>query len=264
MSDTRCYQLLNDDDIIPQLRHRFPKDQLQLPQRSRNSAPSRLQHLNGYSADDISIASRFSGKSNSLTNLFPRTFFPCGDALTDRSCSNGCIVGFASTMQAPSNSPESLRVSTPPSTFDPVELRTAFLPSSCPDPNNNDDILDDCDTISQTSSTSLEGSDERAQCYGIHAPNSKRTRSLVADRVSDDWKRLIRQDTFNFNKLRLNDKATNGESNQSFGESDSPSSLGEAVGGKSAEVDCAPEKDEDSVSSFSSDDTLVYFIYRFY
>ena len=250
MSDAGHYQLMNHGDIIPQLRHQFLKDQLHLSQQLRNSAPSRLQHLDNYSVDDISLTTRYKEKSNSVTSLCPRATFRCGGQIF----SNGCVVNLSHSMQVPSNSPEISEDFTPPSPLDPEELRAAFLPNSGPDANNNDDMLDDCDTISQTSSTSLESYDDRHRGFGLHITGSKAATRLASERNRDDWRHLIRQDTFKLNRLKLDSKQVNGEPIHNGNSAALPACVTETVKEKLEET-VTSQDDEESLSSFSSDDT---------
>ena len=248
MSGAKYYHYSSCGDLIPQSSHQFLKEQLHFPHHFCKSAPSRLQHFGGVFPNDISTTSRAAERSNSLTNLFQRSDFYYQNSLDDQGFQH--IYKLHHTMPIPSSSTTDTDESLIPSPLHPVHVQKNF----CADANNNDEseIHDDCDTISQTSSTSLEGVDERRSCFGSNGARA-RTQAFVEDAQSKDWKHLIRRDTFKLHKLNLDDKTAEIDENFVL----EHEAIEKTCSDTTPVIDDAVHDNDDveSISSFSSDET---------
>ena len=237
MSESNVY-FFQHDDVIPPYRQ-VVKGELLLPLSGRNSAPSRLENFGEFQAKNLeSSAEETNLKSTSLTNLFSRQPHSYDDTFDAHGLSNDFIHSLTGSMQFKNNESDGSSLPNP-------ILNGTFLPRTCHDPNNNDDTLDDSDTISQSSSTSLEPSDDHC-CFVSKSECQKGGRS---DGFGlPNWRRLIRHDTFNLDVLGLDKK-----------ESDFVTS-GVKCDGKMTPMTSLVtseknEEDAESISSLSSDDT---------
>ena len=172
MDKAHAYHCVRDD-IISKCPHQLEKTSLHLSHSMRNSAPSRLEHL-----DDFSLGSfeKHLTKSNSLVTLFHShsSHYHGSSQEESRNPNQGA-------MSAPSNSQTGSDNSTPPSPWDQKQLK--FFPKIFSDPNNNEDleVSDEYETISQTSSTSLEPADSHRYCPGTHSCSDAKNRISQVD-----------------------------------------------------------------------------------
>lgn len=242
MSETQIYHYVTHDDLISQ---KVLKGRLHLPHSMCNSAPSRLEHLDNLYTDDFDDRPT---KSSSLVNLFP-----------NHSSHKRNTFSSPEKMPVPSNSSVESDESDPPSPLEPNPLK--FFSKINHDTNNNEenDVSDDCETISQASSTSLEAADSHRYSFGANCSGS---RSPHASNNSNGFYSQAFSETINFGvPLVSAGRACNDATNDLVDNVDASQLSAQSIDADTASDHrhCGGEDDDDleSTSSVSSDDTSV-------